>query len=408
MGRVKSLSNTGKFVLRKDGKCNAKGEYPISIQYTLDRKVAKGVTEVWVTEKEWNEKTQRVRSTNPQSVRLNKMLDKRKNDIDALILDFPSEKRLTIDVLRSMVKSEYNTNMEENQDFVQFAIDNVETRYKMEKIGVSVRNNSLNSLGLFRSFLLEKLGEDSISIADVTEDLIDSYITWRRGKRNNINATINKTLTPLMRAAKLAARKGLLDTSIADAISDKYLSIKTKLGDEDIEDEDVHYLTKEQLVKFVALYNEVKYPRTREYMDMFLFAFHACGLRFSDILTLQWGHIDFENRRLKKILYKGDVPHEFPLNDAALNILKVWRSKNNNNRFVFALLPNDFDLSDKEELDRMRINKNTPIKVSLSALGDKIGGLSFNLTIHVARHTFAVFALNNGVDVHKVSRLIVV
>ena len=405
MGRVKSLSNSGSFVLRKDSQ-NAKGEYQVYIQYTLDRKIAKGTTDVWVKEKEWNDKVQKVRSIHPQCVRLNKMLDKKKNDIDALILDFPTGKRLTIDVLRSMVKGEYNVNKEENQDFVQLAVDNLEMLYKTEQIGVSVLKNGLNGLGLFRNFLLEESGEDSISIADMSEDIINSYIIWRKDKRNNINATINKALTPLMKAAKLAARKGLMSAAVADAISEKYLPIKKRLSDEDAEDEDVRYLTKVQLTKFVALYDTVKYSRTREYMDMFLFAFHACGLRFSDILTLQWTHINWEKRRLKKVLYKGDVNHEITLNDAALKILKQWKMKKRSNRFVFALLSDDFDLSDDMELDRMRINKNSPIKVSLKALGDKIGGLSFNLTMHVARHTFAVFALNNEVDVHKVSNLL--
>lgn len=326
MGRVKSLSNSGSFVLRKDNQ-NAKGEYQVYIQYSLDRKIAKDKTDVWVKEKEWNDKAQKVRSVHPQNLRLNKILDKKKNDIDALILDFPSEKRLTIDVLRSMVRGEYNANEEKNQDFVQLAIDNLESLYKTEKIGISVRDNGLNGLKLFRIFLLEELGEDSISIADMTEDIVDSYIIWRKDKRNNINATINKALTPLMKAAKLAARKGLMEASVADAISEKYLPIKTKLSDEDAEDEDVHYLTKEQLSKFVALYGVVKYSRTREYMDMFLFAFHACGLRFSDILTLQWMHVDLEKHKLKKVLYKGQVPHEITLNDAAVKILEQWKMK---------------------------------------------------------------------------------
>lgn len=240
----------------------------------------------------------------------------------------------------------------------------------------------------------------------MTEDIVDSYIIWRKSKRNNMNATINKTLTPLMKAAKLAARKGLMETSVADAISEKYLPIRTRLSDEEAEDENVRYLTEEQLNKFVALYSVVKYPRTRDYMDMFLFAFHACGLRFSDILTLQWVHVDLEKHKLKKVLYKGQVQHEITLNSAALKILRQWKMKKRSNRFVFALLPDDFNLADEKELKRMRINKNTSIKVSLKALGHKIGGLSFNLTMHVARHTFAVFALNNGVDVHKVSRLL--
>lgn len=32
--------------------------------------------------------------------------------------------------------------------------------------------------------------------------------------------------------------------------------------------------------------------------------------------------------------------------------------------------------------------------------------LAFYFILHQSRHTFAVFALNNGVDVHKVSRLL--
>ena len=357
--------------MRKDNQ-NAKGEYQVYIQYTLDRKIAKDKTDVWVKEKEWNDKTQKVRSIHPQSVRLNKILNKKKNDIDALILDFPPEKRLTIDVLRTMVKGEYNVNKEKNQDFVQLAIDNLEALYKTEKIGISVHDNGLNSLQLFRTFLLEKLGKDSISIADMTEDIVDSYIIWRKSKRNNMNATINKTLTPLMKAAKLAARKGLMETSVADAISEKYLPIRTRLSDEEAEDENVRYLTEEQLNKFVALYSVVKYPRTRDYMDMFLFAFHACGLRFSDILTLQWVHVDLEKHKLKKVLYKGQVQHEITLNSAALKILRQWKMKKRSNRFVFALLPDDFNLADEKELKRMRINKNTSLVSNKNGLVKKL------------------------------------
>ena len=39
MGRAKSLTNKGRFYLRKDRKANEKGEYPIYVQYTIDRKI---------------------------------------------------------------------------------------------------------------------------------------------------------------------------------------------------------------------------------------------------------------------------------------------------------------------------------------------------------------------------------
>ena len=37
---------------------------------------------------------------------------------------------------------------------------------------------------------------------------------------------------------------------------------------------------------------------------MFFFAFHACGLRVVDVMTLQWGHVNFEKKELRKIMIK--------------------------------------------------------------------------------------------------------
>lgn len=137
-------------------------------------------------------------------------------------------------------------------------------------------------------------------------------------------------------------------------------------------------------------------------MDIFLFSFHACGLRISDILTLEWKSVNIEKREIRKVLFKSDKVHTIPLNDGAISILRKWSGRYD--RFVFGLLNDTFDLSDDEELKRMRLNKNRAILTSLKSLGDKIG-LPFNLTMHVARHTFAVWALNREVDVHKISRL---
>lgn len=238
-------------------------------------------------------------------------------------------------------------------------------------------------------------------MSEVTVDLIKEYIFWRQ-RQGNINATINKTITPIIKATRRAVLDKLLDASVAGAIAQLYLPTKKELGDE--EDEEIHYLTEEQMAAFVSLYDKVKYPRTKDFMDMFLFSFNACGLRVSDIITLEWRNIDFEKRELKKILYKGDVPHTIFLNDNAIEILEKWKEKGVSERFVFGLLSDDFDLRDKEERKRKRLNINRSILTSLKTLGDKIG-LPFNLTMHVARHTFAVWALNRGVDVHKISRL---
>lgn len=406
MGKVKNLNNSGKFILRTDLRANSRNEYPIYIQYTLDRKVAKGECEVMVKEADWNDEKQIIRPSKPGFRALNTRLEDKRHRIDNDIYNFiQTGKRITIEILREIVQGTYDPNRKKNVDFVEYVEQDLVKRYKLEKIGVSVKDNGICAMAKFRQFLRETTGEDSIFLQEMTPDIVDDYILWRKGQGNQ-NETINHALTPIFHAFETAAQQGLISVQMASYMKGKYLPIKKRLSDEDLEENDVRYLTEEQMARFVEMWNEAKHPRTRDYMDLFLFSFHTCGLRFSDMLTLQWSNINIESDdrgTIRKILYKGDVMHEVHIRKPAIDILKRWKQKGGK-RFVFGLLDDDFNLSDREELKRMRINKNTPIKVSLKALGDKMD-LPFNLTIHVARHSFAVAALNRGVDVHKVSTM---
>lgn len=400
MGRPKPTKIKGNFTLRTDRKADSNGRYCIYIDYVLQSRHAKVATEVWVEEKQWDSKKKQVSTSHPLSARLNRQLEIQRREIDERIFDYSQKHRLTLDALRALAQGRtVPKGAKSTDDFVEYAIKVNQEEYKLGKIGVSVRDNALCGFNIFRQFLRQQQGEDSLYIKELTADLIREYIFWRQG-RGNINATINKTLTPIIKAARRATSEGLIGMGIADELSRLYLPIKAEQGEE--EACDVHYLTEEQMRQFSQLYDAVKYPRTRDYIDMFLFSFYACGLRISDILTLEWKSVNFERREIRKVLFKSDKIHTIPLNDGALAILNRWRGRHE--RFVFGLLGDNFDLSDDEELKRMRLNKNRAILTSLKTLGDKIG-LPFNLTMHVARHTFAVWALNKDVDVHKISRL---
>lgn len=400
MGRPKPTKIKGNFTLRTDRKADANGRYCVYIDYVLQSRHAKVATEVWVEEKYWDSKKREISSSHPFSAKLNRQLEIQRREIDERIFDYSQKHRLTLDALRALAQGKtVPKGTKATDDFVEYAKKVNEEEYKLGKIGVSVRDNALCGFNIFRQFLRQYHGEDSLYIKELNANLIREYIFWRQG-RGNTNATINKMLTPIIKAARRATSEGLIGMGIADELSRLYLPTKLEQGEEDASD--VHYLTEEQFGKFIALYDKVKYPRTRDYMEMFLFSFHACGLRISDILTLEWKSVNFEKKEIRKVLFKSDKIHTIPLNDGAISILKRWHGRHD--RFVFGLLHDTFDLSDDSELKRMRLNKNRSILTSLKTLGDKIG-LPFNLTMHVARHTFAVWALNRGVDVHKISRL---
>ena len=400
MGRPKPTKIKGNYTLRTDRKADCNGRYCVYIDYVLQSRHAKVATEVWVEEKYWDSKKRQVSASHPFSTKLNRQLENQRREIDERIYDHSQRHRLTLDALRALAQGRtVPKGTKSTDDFIEYAIRVNEEEYKLGKIGVSVRDNALCSFNIFRQFLRQYHGEDSLYIKELNADLVREYIFWRQG-RGNINATINKTLTPIIKAARRAESERLIGVGVAEQLGRMYLPIKVEQGEE--ESTEVHYLTEAQLRDFASLYNTVKYPRTKDYIDMFLFSFYACGLRISDIITLEWKSVNFENREIRKILYKGDKLHTIPLNDGAISILKKWQGRYD--RFVFGLLHDTFNLTDKEELKRMRLNKNRAIKTSLKTLGDKIN-LPFNLGMHVARHSFAVLALNKGIDVHKISRL---
>lgn len=315
------------------------------------------------------------------------------------------EGHLTADIVRKMLKGEFaQQNDPKKIDFIQYATEYNQQRYDLEKLSYSTYYNGDRYIKKFQRFLSEQTGEGIIYLTDLTIDLIEKYKTYCI-KRGNTKEGINKMLTPLIKAAMYATDNDLLSAKVSAQIKQSYFDLKERQYRSEVEDSEVRYLTEEQMQQFVDLYSKVKFNRTREIMDMFLFAFHACGLRVSDIVTLEWSHIDWEQHELSKNLVKGKVPHTIPLTDAAMDILKRWQEKNLNKRFVFSLLDSTFDTSDAALLDKKIKSKNRILQTSLNEVGNKIG-LPFNLTMHIARHTFAVLALNRGVTIHMISRLL--
>lgn len=138
---------------------------------------------------------------------------------------------------------------------------------------------------------------------------------------------------------------------------------------------------------------------------MFLFAFHACGLRVVDIMTLQWSNIDMKKKELRKIMIKTGKRHIIPLSDSAIEILEAWKEKNGESKFVFNLAKESLDIDDDEALYKVRNTATRSINQSLTVVGEELK-LNFPLTMHVARHTFAVYALNEGLSMSVVSRLL--
>lgn len=180
---------------------------------------------------------------------------------------------------------------------------------------------------------------------------------------------------------------------------------KVTLETEGEKEFDGQSLSKEQMTRLVEFYEKDTEPRRKEFIEMFLFAFHACGLHIVDVMTLQWDHIDFEKKELSKTLIKTSRRHKIPLTDPALKILHKWQAMGRRKKYVFDLVKDTLSLNDADELYRARNSATKCVNQSLRVVGEKLE-FPFPLSFHTSRHTFAVLAINDGLTMTVVSRLL--
>lgn len=404
MGRAKREVPKGKFRLRVIGKPQRNKLYQINIEYTWNGKTIRKATGITARDDDWNPKANHrgeLRSTYGEEYRrTNSMLNKRLDKYDADLLEYHEKHGLiTVEVIRAIINNEPIMRADSGKDFVEFAIERLKSKYSRNKIGYSRFKNGCSSLKVFGEFLVSTgrgtHKPNGIYIGEMTCKLLDANINWRRTVKRNTDATINHSLTPILDACQYASDLGYIDRTINANLQDMRIDLKPNI-DEDSREYDGRSLSKEQMNQLVEYYDNCSEPRRKEFIEMFLFAFHACGLRVADVMTLQWLSVNFDKKELSKVLVKTKNRHKIPLNEAAIRILQRWQEKRGNKRFVFNLVQDDLNLNDDDALYKARNNATKCINQSLAVVGEQME-LTFPLTMHVARHTFAVMALNHKV-----------
>lgn len=413
MGRPKRAYPLGRFRLRVPKVVDKDKKYPIELEYTWNRKILRKNTNVSVRECDWNPSGHSGRgairaSYGEEYKRLNNLLLQQLEKMDANLAEYNQihPDQITCDVINGFLNGKPLSRNDGGKDFVDFVMQHLQSEYARNRIKYSRLKNGESGMNIFKEFLVSTdsgtYKEDGIYLGDISAELLTKYIEWRRRVKQNKDCTINHSLTPIIKACQMAFELGLIDANTNAHIKDMRIIEKPSLDDE-CNEFDGKYLTLDDLKRLVDYYSTTNEPRRKEFIEMFLFAFHACGLRAVDVACLQWGHIDFEKRELRKILIKTGKRHIIPLTDPALKILERWRGLNRRERFVFDLVSDNLNLDDDDALYKARNNAEKCLSQSLTIVGKELG---LKLNFHVARHTFAVLALNKGLTMSVVSRLL--
>ncbi len=397
MGRPKRLYPLGKYRLRIRGAVDNNKPYLVELEYTWNRQIVRKGMNIFVKVGDWNEKLNKGRggvksSYGPEANRINGVLLNRVDKIDGLLAEYSQKYpgQITAQLINDFLADKPVIREDKGKDFVEFAIERLNSDYSRNRIGRSRYMNGKSGMNMFQEFLRStKRGTykpDSIYVGEISVELVDEYITWRREIKKNSDATINHSLTPILKACAYATELRMIDVAINARIQDMRIAPKVSLSIDENEF-DGKSLTQDEFLKLLEFYKKDTEPRRKEFIEMFLFAFHACGLRVVDVMTLQWGHLDFEKKELRKVMVKTNKRHVIPLSDSAIEILRKWKEKRPDSKYVFDLVKDDLDIDDEEELYRARNSATKCINQSLNVVGEKLE-LKFSLTMHVARHTF--------------------
>lgn len=379
------------------------GERTLYVKVGIDGGYVMKSTGIWLRPNQWDPVEQLVINTRDAG-ELNELLRALKSKIDRLIMANYGE-LATADDIRKLLSSA-DPERKTHIDFYEYAHNVNQMYYDKGKYGYKSWYSKKRNIIMFQKFVEEKLHMTSLTFEDLSVTIFDKYISYRLNELNNKSREgINKTLVPLYEAIKHAVNTEVYEQSSAAPIVENYLNVRSTKYVETQEQEKVKFLTEAEMTALADFWRSLNPSSRRNALDIFFFSFYSCGLRASDLVTLKWQHIDFKKKEIRKVQVKTKKAPSvsIPLSEEAVNILERWKGRNST--YVFDWLPEDFDISNEAEL-LTKINGFD--KVVNGHLNRTSTDLKFSkgITLHMARHTFAVVALNKGMNVYMISKLL--
>lgn len=355
---------------------------PLYIRITHERESRYVRLDIDLEKEHWNQERQIVRKSHPRHDKINRYLRVKKLDSDTLILELKQFKPAAdIDLMQKVLETGSLDGIKKTGrvEFLSFA-EELRTGFKQQGSLQRYKNYG-TVLNKLRDFWPKK----KIYFDDIDVQFLRRFETYLISEYGNAINTVGNNMKKIKRVFNVAINEGKI-------AADMYPFRIYKIPSEPV--------TKSKLTQ-----NEIKAiedleltPGTRIFdsKNIFLFAYYCRGMRFGDAVTLTWssirdGYLDYDMRKTGKRIY-------LKLTDQALQILSHYRGegKPNPNHFVFPLLDNRKDYSDKNFLSKQISSKTALVNKYLKDIRS-LTEINENITTHIARHSFAQLANKKNV-----------
>ena len=348
-----------------------KGELPIYLRITMDRKKAELHSGYTCIAKDWLGEEQLTKSNNT----VNNELSKKRTNIYELIIDLERKnKAVSATILKDLLSGKNKIEIGLLAYFERHIVE-IKIKNEIKTISINKYNQSVNTL---KEYIQKKYKKQEFIINQVDYDFINGYDLFLRETyslhKNTINKYHSRFRTILLKAL---AEGHLFKQPYANF---KLNSVKT----------DREFLSQIELNKIIEF--DLSHNSSLDKVkDLFIFSVYT-GLRFQDAQSLTIDNLGkYKNKAfIKFIQQKTSRAIEIPLLPAAIKIIDKY-SKTAEREVFKKLLP---------EISNQKVNAYLKVIANLS-------GLNRTISHHIARHTFATtICLNNNMKLEDVSMLL--
>jgi len=373
-----------------------KGEHPLYLRITHNRKSRLIHTDIHLDESDWNEDKEEVRRSHPIAKKINNYLIRQKLNANQIMLDLKEgHVDFTVDDLKEAIEQngieqnkEDKEEKKDNPDFFEYAKDAIKD-YKITK-----SYNRWKSFNTVFNKVKEFWGKKRLPFEDLTPEFLRKYEVYCMQKRGNKPNTVKSNLKKVRTIFNDAIREGCISRDLYPFNEYQMPSnpvIKPKLSANEI-----------KAFKSVKTH---KGTRLFDSQNIFMFAYYCWGMRFSDACDLQWNNIKGE--RLIYVIKKTGVRMSIKLPKQAKKILNYYRpdGKLNREHYIFPFLDHRKDYSEEEYFNDQLSSKNALVNKYLSKL-QKAAGIEEHISFHIARHSFAQRCLEKDLRLIEIRDLL--
>ena len=360
------------------------GHSPLYLRIIKDRKTKFITAGVKLKENEWDEVKQKVKKNHPNSARMNASLSQKIADAEGQVADMERKvKSVSIKKLKEAIKGK------EVPNFFEYAYA------RCEKIKGSVSFGTYKNYVIYTKKFENYIGTKDVYFDDITVTALKDYMGFMGNTLKNGATTQRYSVMILAIMFKEAIKEDIIPEYMYPF---NKLTLKKDAGKR-------VFLNKEQIETLTNL--ELKEGKKADlWRDLFIFSIYAGGLRFSDVIELQYSNYNIDEQRIKKVIRKTGRVHQFKIGKVAIDILNKYNKKDSQlDDYIFPII-SDKKMYNQNEETRYFVSsrENHSANFQLNRMG-KMMKLPFALSFHLSRHSFATNALNNGMRIEHVSKL---